>query len=483
MTTVLVTGAAGFIGKHLVEALGRRREVQVIGFDLDSPESKLERGLREADVVFHLAGVNRPREVTEFQAGNADFTAELCAKLQARRSLPSSSSPTIPAAGSQPVSISASATGHLQSSILNPRGDATSPRPLPLLVLSSSIQAALDNPYGVSKRQAEEAVANWARMTGASAVVFRLKNVFGKWCRPNYNSVTATFCHNIAHGLPITISDPSRQLELVYIDDVIAAFLAVLDAASLTPISSTLLAVPSSATGPAILHPPSSIPASSPALPASGSCLFLDVPRSFTVTLGDLAARLQSFQDSRKTLLLPSFADDFTRCLYATYLSYLDGQDFAYSLDKKTDNRGELAEFIKSPHFGQIFVSRTRPGITRGNHYHHTKTEKFLVLEGDAIIRFRPIQSEVGPSSASAHSIPHSAPPTPSSESVSPLIEHRVSGRDFRVVDIPPGYTHSIENIGSADLIVLFWASAIFDPATPDTFALPVLSEAASAKP
>ncbi len=482
MTTVLVTGAAGFIGKHLVEALGRRREVQVIGFDLDSPESELERGLREADIVFHLAGVNRPREVTEFQAGNADFTAELCSKLQARRSLPSSSSPTPPAADSQPVSMSACEP--LSAPTLSSDSALPAPRSaLPLLVLSSSIQAALDNPYGVSKRQAEESVASWARMTGASAVVFRLKNVFGKWCRPNYNSVTATFCHNIAHGLPITISDPSRQLELVYIDDVIAAFLAVFDAAFPTPTSSNPLAAPSSATGPSILHSPSSIPASGPALPASGSCLFLDVPRSFTVTLGDLAARLQSFQDSRKTLLLPSFADDFTRCLYATYLSYLDGQDFAYSLDKKTDNRGELAEFMKSPHFGQIFVSRTRPGITRGNHYHHTKTEKFLVLEGDAIIRFRPIQPEVGPSSASAHSIPHSAPPTPSSESVSPLIEHRVSGRDFRVVDIPPGYTHSIENIGSADLIVLFWASAIFDPATPDTFALPVLSEAASAKP
>jgi UDP-2-acetamido-2,6-beta-L-arabino-hexul-4-ose reductase len=203
--------------------------------------------------------------------------------------------------------------------------------------------------------------------------------------------------------------------------------------------------------------------ASPPRSPLPAPCSFLSVPRSFRTTLGELADRIRSFRASRKTLLLPSFADDFTRCLYATYLSYLDGPDFAYSLDLKTDNRGCLAEFMKSPAFGQIFVSRTKPGITRGNHYHHTKTEKFLVLEGEAIIRFRPVAEQGAERPERGIEALHS-----------PLIEHRVCGRDFRVVDIPPGYTHSIENIGATELITLFWASEIFDPTHPDTYALPV---------
>ena len=184
--------------------------------------------------------------------------------------------------------------------------------------------------------------------------------------------------------------------------------------------------------------------------------MYREVPRSVKITLGDLARKIQSFRQSRQSLTLPSFAEEFTRGLYATYLSYLEPPDFAYSLDRKTDNRGCLAEFMKSEHFGQIFVSRTKPGITRGNHYHHTKTEKFLVVEGEAVIRFRSIQ--------------------PGGEGQKPaVIEHRVSGRDFRVVDIPPGYTHSVENVGNTEMVVLFWASEIFDPARPDTTFLPVL--------
>jgi UDP-2-acetamido-2,6-beta-L-arabino-hexul-4-ose reductase len=315
--------------------------------------------------------VNRPEKPEDFQTGNAGFTSEICENLVklGRR---------------------------------------------PCLVLSSSIQAALDNAYGQSKRGAETAVESWARQHEASAVIFRLKNVFGKWCRPNYNSVTATFCHNIAHDLPITISDPNRELDLVYIDHVIEAMLGVLDQ-----------------------------------VPKPGIAEYREVSKSFRTTLGDLAARIRSFRESRRTLRLPTFEDEFTRCLYATYLSYLDGPEFSYRLEAKHDPRGSLAEFMKSEQFGQIFVSRTKPGITRGNHYHHTKTEKFLVLEGEAVIRFRHIDGKE-------------------------IIEHQVSGAEYRVLDIPPGYTHSIENVGTGEMVVLFWASEIFDPARPDTIALPV---------
>jgi UDP-2-acetamido-2,6-beta-L-arabino-hexul-4-ose reductase len=398
MPTILVTGSAGFIGKHLMDALGRRPDVRVIGYDVGYPPSELDQGLAEADFIFHLAGVNRPQQLEEFKTGNADFTASLCAKLAVLGRTPT-------------------------------------------LVMASSIQAELENPYGVSKRQAEEALRRWAEGEGSRrsqqsedvgrrssvhprVVIFRLKNVFGKWCRPNYNSVTATFCHNIAHDLPITISDPNKELDLVYIDDVVAAFIATLDEN----------------------------------LPSPALFSYREVPRSFKLTLGELAATIRSFRASRTTLVMPSFADALTRCLYATYLSHLDGADFGYNLEIKTDNRGCLAEFMKSTQFGQIFVSRTKPGITRGNHYHHTKTEKFLVVEGEAVLRFRSTQQV-------------------DRVQLAEVIEHRVSGRDFRVVDIPPGYTHSIENVGNSEMVVLFWASECYDPAKPDTTFLPVLGD------
>jgi UDP-2-acetamido-2,6-beta-L-arabino-hexul-4-ose reductase len=369
---ILVTGAQGFIGRHLVEAMGRREGVEIIAYDLGSEAAVLERGLGEADFIFHLAGVNRPEKVEEFKTGNADFTGQLCERLAALNRWP-------------------------------------------CVVLSSSIQAALDNPYGKSKRGAELAIETYAREAGGRAVIFRLKNVFGKWCRPNYNSVTATFCHHIARGLPIQISDPDRELELVYIDDVIEGLLGVLDRS-----------------------------------PEPGAAEYREIPRSFRVKLGELAGCIQTFRESRASLRLPSFEDPFVGCLYATYLSYLPEAEFAYALEPRNDPRGSLAEFMKSEQFGQIFVSRTKPGITRGNHYHHSKTEKFLVLEGEAIIRFRPIAG-------------------------SEVLEYRVSGKDYKVVDIPPGYTHSIENVGQGEMVVLFWASEIFDASRPDTHPLPVV--------
>ena len=371
MKSILVTGAKGFIGKNLIVSLKRRGDVDVIEYDLDSPAGLLEEGLAKADMIYHLAGVNRPERVEEFTEGNFDLTWQVCDVLRQLGRTPS-------------------------------------------LVLSSSTQAAMDNPYGLSKRQAEEAVFDFGRETGASVFVFRLFGVFGKWCRPNYNSVVATFCHSIARDLPIAISDPAREIELVYIDDVVYAFIGVMDGR----------------------------------LPVSDGNYCLVEP-TYRISLGALAETIQGFRDSRVSLALPDVSDPFARALYATYISYLPVDSFAYALTQRADPRGELAELLKSPHIGQIFVSRTRPGITRGHHYHDTKVEKFVVLEGDAVIRFRHILG-------------------------GDVIEYPVSGCEFRVVDIPPGYTHSIENIGQNDLIVLFWASEIFDPDIPDAFGMAV---------
>lgn len=384
---ILVTGAKGFIGKNLIAQLKALPDKTVLEFDVDNSPADLAQMVAQADWVFHLAGVNRPRDADEFQTGNVDLTAQVCELLAAR------------------------------------------PHPA-TLVLASSIQAELDNPYGRSKRQAETVVAQYAAQyaaqTGGRAVIYRLKNVFGKWCRPNYNSVVATFCHNIARDLPISISNPANVVDLVHIDDVVAHWLA--DIAH-NPIGT---AVP------------------------DGPLAYREVTPSYTVTLERLADLIRSFRQIRQTLHVPDLSDEFTRKLHGTYLAYLETDQFAYDLTKRCDPRGCLAEFVKSPPFGQIFVSRTLPGITRGNHYHHTKTEKFLVLQGTALIRFRHLLS-------------------------GEVIEYPVRGEDFRVVDIPPGYTHSIENTGPDELVTLFWSSEVFDPTRPDTTMLPVLVDGGQA--
>jgi UDP-2-acetamido-2,6-beta-L-arabino-hexul-4-ose reductase len=369
---VLVTGASGFVGRNLCVELARREDVELLRYDVESSPEELDRGLATADIIFHLAGVNRPQNVEEFQTGNAGLTGEICRKL---------------------IALGRKAK----------------------LVLSSSIQAELENPYGQSKRGAEEAVRQYCQQTGAVGLVHRLKNLFGKWCRPNYNSVTATFCHNIAHDLPIQVSNPANVVELTYIDDVVAAFVDEMDAVG----------------------------------KEQGGYRLADPLPSHKISLGELADLIKSFREQRKTLRLPDLSSRFVQALYATYLSYLEEGDFGYTLDIKRDDRGSLAEFLKSPAFGQIFISRTKPGITRGNHYHHTKTEKFMVVQGDAMIRFRQIAGEK-------------------------IIEYRVRGEEYRVIDIPPGYTHHIENIGPGEMVTLFWASEIFDPNRPDTVFLKV---------
>ncbi len=365
----MVTGAAGFIGRNLRAALQRQPDVIVRGLDVENTAADLDRQLREAGLIFHLAGINRPQTEAEFTSGNVDFTRAICERL---------------------------------------KGLGRTPK----IVFSSSIQAAWDNAYGLSKRAAEAELERFAAETGAEVAVYRLKNVFGKWCRPSYNSVVATFCHNIARGLPLQISDPQRELDLAYIDDVVAAFLGE-------------------------------------AVSRSAGLSFKEITTSHKVTLRELAELLLAFEASRRTLVMPDLSGPFVRKLYATFLSYLPEDDFAYALAKKADERGDLAEFIKSCHSGQIFVSRTKPGVTRGNHYHHTKTEKFLVLEGEAVIRLRQIERNE-------------------------ILEYPVSGRGLTVVDIPPGYTHSIENVGDRELVVLFWAGEVFEPQRPDTYFLPV---------
>ena len=375
MMKLVVTGAKGFIGKNLVLALQRAGE-DVASIDIDSPASALRDAVRGAAVVFHLAGTNRPENEREFAEGNVGSLDALFVALDA-----------LAASGGSPAR--------------------------PQIVLSSSTQANADNPYGRSKLAAERSLEAYSARSGTPATIYRLPGVFGKWCRPNYNSVVATFCYNTARGMPITISDPARVVELVHVDDVVAQFMTHLG------------------------RRPDGVTRG-------------DVRPTFTASLGELADRIRGFGAMRETLEVADATDPFTRRLLGTYTSYIPPADLAYGLEQRTDARGTLAELLKSPHFGQMFVSRTRPGITRGNHYHDLKVEKFCVLEGDAVIRFRPVLGDE-------------------------VTEHRVCGKDFTVVDIPPGMTHSIENVGATEMIVLFWASEILDRERTDTHVCEVL--------
>ncbi|MFH1541077.1 MAG: NAD-dependent epimerase/dehydratase family protein [Elusimicrobiota bacterium] len=367
MKNILVLGSDGFIGKNLFAELKRLPDIKINKFDIDSDDKQLEYYLKESDIVFHLAGVNRPQKIEEFETGNVVLTQTIIETLEKLKRNPS-------------------------------------------IVFTSSIQAELDNPYGISKRKAEDILIEYSKKSGAKIYICRFPNVFGKWCRPNYNSVVSTFCHNITRGLDIEISDVNKEIELIYIDDIVSEFMdIVLDKYY------------------------------------SNTNNYCKLKQTFNITLGKLAEKIYQMRDVRKNLTVPDFSDEFTRCLYATYLSYLPQDKFSYNLELKTDQRGSLAEILKSPHFGQIFVSKTKKGIVRGNHYHNTKIEKFCVIQGKAVIKFRHILEDK-------------------------IISYQVSGEDIKIVDIPPGYTHSIENTGNDELIVLFWADEIFNSQNPDTY-------------
>lgn len=365
-----MTGANGFIGKNLTAELKNRKDIEVLGYDADTDPSLLEEYCRQADFVYHLAGINRPVDQTEYMDGNYGFTKVLLGVLRKKE---------------KPCSI----------------------------VFSSSIQAELGNEYGISKKAGEDLVFQYAKDTLSKAFVYRLPNVFGKWCRPNYNSVVATFCHNIAHEMPITINDPKVNIHLAYIDDVIEEFLQTLFGQELR----------------------------------TGE--FCEIPVQYTISLGELADILYSFRKSRKDLSLPKLSDPLIKKLYSTYTSYLPEEGFCYDLISKSDPRGSFTEIFKTKDGGQISVNVTKPGYQKGNHWHHTKTEKFLVISGKGVIRFRNIISDR-------------------------VIEYQVSADKPEVVDIPVGYTHNLENLGEEDMITLMWANECFDPEKPDTFYLDV---------
>lgn len=314
-------------------------------------------------MVYHLAGVNRPKMKRVFE-GNVVLTENII------KNLPSESCK---------------------------------------LVFTSSIHAEKDHAYGQSKKQAEEVIKEAAKNQKLEAYIYRLPGLFGKWSRPNYNSVVATFCHNIAHDKEVRIDDPSSSIDLVYIDDVVEHFVSLLDT-SLTE---------------GAIHTP-------------------EVTPIYEITVGNLAEKLMEFRSFKTSLFLPKVENSFEKKLYSTYLSYLDEDDFSYGLEVHKDDRGRLFEWIKSDTFGQVFISYTKPGVTRGNHYHHTKTEKFLVIQGKASIQFREINTDE-------------------------VIEYNVSGVKPCVLDIPPGYTHNITNTGEEELITLFWANEIFDEDNTDT--------------
>jgi len=367
MKKVLVTGANGFIGKNLTEGLRRKEDVEIKTFVRADSINSLVAHLKEADIVFHLAGVNRPEKIEEFEVVNVGLTRTIVDIAEGlKRSIP--------------------------------------------LVFLSSIQATLDNPYGNSQKKAEDILIEYSRKNNAKVYIYRLSNVFGKWCRPNYNSVVATFCYNISHGLDINISDVNKEIGFVYIDDVVNEFLGILTQEN-----------------------------------ADKDEYYYKIKRISRLTLGDIAKKIYQLRDIRKTLVVPDLSDEFMKCLYATYLSYLDKGDFSYALESKADQRGTLSELIKSENFGQIFVSTSHKGVIRGNHYHNTKVEKFCVLKGKAVIRFRHIFGDE-------------------------VLSYHVSGENIEVVDIPPGYTHSIENLGDDEMIVLFWANQIFEPEKADTY-------------
>jgi UDP-2-acetamido-2,6-beta-L-arabino-hexul-4-ose reductase len=363
---ILVTGAKGFIGKNLISELKNQKYSDIYEYDIDSTLEDLDNYTRDCEFVFHLAGVNRPKDQKEFLEGNFGFTSILLDNLKKYNN---------------------------QSPIM----------------LSSSIQALLDNPYGVSKKTGEDLLFYYGKETNTKVLIYRFPNVFGKWCRPNYNSAVATFSYNIANNLPITVNDPNVVMNLIYIDDLVAELFNALKSNE------------------------------------NKKDEFCYVEPVYTVKLGEIVDLLYSFRDSRDNKFIASTSDAFTKKLYANYLSYLPKDQFSYDLKMNIDHRGSFTEFIKTPDRGQVSINISKPGIVKGNHWHHTKNEKFLVVSGKGVIRFRKIDE-------------------------TEVIEYYVSGDKLQVVDIPPGYTHNIENLGDTDMVTVMWANEMFDPNRPDTF-------------
>lgn len=378
---VLVTGARGFVGKNLCSTLrtiaqGKNptvrlgQELTVLEYDTDTPPERLDEWCASCDFVIHLAGVNRPKEQSEFMTGNFGFTSQLLAALE------------------------------------------RSGNHCPIL-LSSSVQAALDNPYGKSKLAGERLLREYGERTGATVLIYRFVNLFGKWCRPNYNSVVATFCYNIARGLPIELNPADPLLRVAYIDDVVAELLCALQG---TP------------------H-------------RNGE--FCELPLTYEIRLSKLAQRLRQFRATREKRTVPELSDPLTVKLWATYLSYLPKDALSYPLQTHSDRRGSFTEIFRTQDRGQFSVNISKPGVVKGNHWHHTKNEKFMVASGVGVVRLRRIDSD-------------------------DVAEYYVSGEHPEIIDIPVGYTHNIENLGQNDMVTVMWASECFDPERPDTYSMEV---------
>ena len=370
MTKILITGASGFIGKNLAAELKNQGYTELLLFNRSNSLKDLEDYTKQCDFVYHLAGVNRPKKEEEFMEGNYDLTSNLLKLLK--------------------------------------KNNNTSP-----VLMTSSIQAEKDNAYGRSKKAGEDLLFKYSQETASKAYVYRMPNVFGKWSKPNYNTVVATYCYNIARDIEIQVNNPEAELSLTYIDDVLLEFINALKGNPTKQVN------------------------------------FCEIPVVYSTKLGNLANTIKSFKESRKNLTVPNMVDELTKKLYSTYLSFLPETDFAYDLKMNTDNRGSFTEFLRTPDRGQVSVNISKPGITKGNHWHHTKNEKFLVVSGEGMVRFRNIDSNE-------------------------IIEYRVNGEKLQVVDIPVGYTHSIVNIGEMDLVTVMWVNESYDPNKPDTNLLEV---------
>lgn len=402
---ILVTGAKGFVGRNLCLTLEQMPDIEVLKYDLGD-EAKLDAYIAECDFVMHLAGVNRPKDPAEFTTGNAVFTEDILEKFAARS---------------------------------NP----------PPVLLSSSIQAALDNDYGKSKKAAEDAVLAYGEKTGAPVYVYRLANVFGKWCRPNYNSAVATWVYNIARDLPIMVRDPEATVTLVYIDDVVKSFVGCLDILTQRGGEAECAEDGREVFGQDLQDGQDCADGEDEGCAKREG--ILSVEPAYTRSLGEIVELIRSFHDEPNTLMVPDQMDGFTKKLYSTYLAALPEDKFSYPLTMHCDNRGSFTEALHSTERGQVSVNVSKPGITKGQHWHHTKHEKFLVVSGKGEINFRMADD------------PHA-----------PVISYKVSGDKLEVVRIPPGYTHNIINVGDADMVTVMWANEVFDPKNPDTFRLEV---------
>jgi UDP-2-acetamido-2,6-beta-L-arabino-hexul-4-ose reductase len=400
---VLITGADGFIGKNLQLHLAECKEVQVVCFTRGHDLAQLPTLLQGVDFVFHLAGINRPQDPAEFVSGNVDLTQALC----------------------KAVTSIALTTG----------------KKVPV-IYTSSTQADRDNAYGASKLGAENALFALQREHGLPVHVFRLPNVFGKWCKPNYNSAVATFCHNIARGLPIQVNDPAAPVTLVYVDDVVESFVQLMDDSR--HCEEERRGNPGSLDCRASLAMTGEILAMTEVEQG-----FATVAPQYTTTVGELARQIQAFKDSRTTLMTERVGTGLVRALYATYVSYLPVESFTYSVQQHGDPRGVFVEMLKTPDAGQFSYFTAHPGITRGGHYHHSKTEKFLVIKGQARFKFRHMQT------GQVH-------------------ELLTSGEKAEIVETVPGWTHDITNVGTDEMVVMLWANEVFDREKPDTFACAV---------